>query len=106
MGHPDFSIQFAPEVLRHLGVIPRQHHGLLRTVIHEQLSHVPLAPTRNRKQLLQPAPFGATWELRCGPRNRFRVFYVVDEDTKMVSGLAIGVKLAARLLVGGEEYRP
>ena len=43
MGRSDFSIQFAPEVLGHLDAIPRQHHSLLRAVIHEQLRLTPLA---------------------------------------------------------------
>jgi hypothetical protein len=52
----------------------------------------------------QPAPFGATWELRCGPRNRFRVFYEVDSAAHEVQVLAVGVKDRNRLLIGGEEY--
>lgn len=106
MTEPEFSIQFAPEVLQHLQAIPRQHHGLLRTVIHDQLLHTPLVQTRNRKPLATPAPFAATWELRCGPNNRFRVFYAVDEAARLVNILAIGVKEGNRLLVGREEYRP
>jgi hypothetical protein len=52
----------------------------------------------------QPAPFGASWELRCGPDNRFRVFYDVDSTTHEVQVLAVGVKDRNRLLIGGEEY--
>lgn len=60
--------------------------------------------TRNRKPLDQPAPFGASWELRSGPDNRFRVFYEVDAAAYEVQVLAIGVKERSRLLFGGEEY--
>jgi hypothetical protein len=60
--------------------------------------------TRNRKPLEQPAPFAATWEIRCGPGNRFRVFYDVDTESKNVEVLAIGVKDRNRLTFGGEEY--
>src|SRR5437016_3254341 len=45
----------------------RQNAGLLRFLIQqldEQLSFLPERATRNRKPLEQPAPFGATWELR------------------------------------------
>lgn len=52
----------------------------------------------------QPAPFEASWELRCGPDNRFRVFYDVDAETHTVEVLALGVKERSRLLIGGEEY--
>ncbi len=52
----------------------------------------------------QPAPFQASWELRCGPDNRFRVFYDVDSASQAVQVLAVGVKDRSRLLIGGEEY--
>jgi mRNA-degrading endonuclease RelE of RelBE toxin-antitoxin system len=105
MVRPEFRIEFAPEVLRHLQTIPRQQHNLLRTEIHDQLRFTPLVQTRNRKPLELPAPFAATWELRCGPRNRFRVFYTVDKEANTVNILAIGVKEGNRLYIGREEYR-
>ncbi|HEV3238122.1 MAG TPA: hypothetical protein VGZ25_14125 [Gemmataceae bacterium] len=88
----------------HLDLIDSKHHGLLRRTINEQLTHTPAMETRNRKLLDQPAPFGASWELRCGPDNRFRVFYEVDSPAQEVQILAIGVKDRNRLLIGGEEY--
>jgi len=60
--------------------------------------------TKNRKQLEQPAPYQATWELRFGSGNRFRVFYEVDIAEQKVYILAIGVKEGNRLYIGGEEY--
>jgi hypothetical protein len=47
----------------------------------------------------------ASWEFRCGPDNRFRVFYEVDVAAQEVRILAIGVKERNRLLIGGEEYQ-
>ena len=102
---PRFTLVFAPQVAEHLDSVPRKHHGLLRRAIHEQLTHAPTIATRNRKLLEQPAPFRATWELRCGPDNRFRVFYDVDVTSRTVEVLAIGVKDRARLLIAGEEYQ-
>jgi hypothetical protein len=52
----------------------------------------------------QPAPFEASWELRCGPDNRFRVFYDVDSAAHEVQVLAVGVKDRSQLLIGGGEY--
>ena len=52
----------------------------------------------------QPAPFDASWELRCGPNSRFRVFYDVDPASRAVSILASGIKDRNRLLIGEEEY--
>jgi mRNA-degrading endonuclease RelE of RelBE toxin-antitoxin system len=99
-----FSITFAPEVIDHLDSIERKYHRLLRQAIDEQLIYAPAEETRNRKPLVQPAPFAATWELRCGPQNRFRVFYDIDFQARTAFVLAIGVKERGRLFIGGEEY--
>ena len=99
-----FTLTFAPQAIEHLDLIEPKYHGLLRRTIHEQLTHTPTAQTRNRKPLDQPAPFHASWELRCGPDNRFRVFYDVELPTRAVRVLAIGVKDRNRLIVGEEEY--
>src|SRR5437764_15156661 len=100
---PKFTLSFAPQAIEHLDSIDFKHHGLLRQTIREQLTHTPVQETRNRKPLDQPAPFQASWELRCGPDNRFRVFYDVDPGSLLVRVLAIGVKDRSRLLIGGEE---
>src|SRR5258708_38919804 len=100
---PKFTLSFAPEAIEHLDLIEPKHHGLLRREIKKQLTYTPTEETRNRKPLDQPAPFEASWELRCGPDNRFRVFYDVDSAAQAVSVLAIGVKDRSRLLIGGEE---
>jgi len=65
----------------------------------------PGTPTRNRKQLETPSPFDATWELRVGSDNRFRVLYEIDEGTRTVNILAIGIKERNRLLIGGKEFK-
>jgi mRNA-degrading endonuclease RelE of RelBE toxin-antitoxin system len=101
---PKFTLSFAPQAIEHLDRIDIKYHGLLRQTIKEQLTHTPAAETRNRKPLDQPAPFGATWELRCGPENRFRVFYEVEAAAHEVRILAVGAKDRNRLLIGGEEY--
>lgn len=59
--------------------------------------------TRNRKPLRGPNVLGAEWELRCGPGNRYRVFYEIDQAARRVSVLAIGLKLRERLRIGNEE---
>jgi hypothetical protein len=89
-----------------LRFIDRKHHNRIRDTIGEQLRHSPSLITRNRKVLHQPAPFGATWELRFGTNNRFRVFYDVNETERAVSILAIGVKSGNRLIIAGEEFEP
>lgn len=99
-----FSLVFAPEAVEHLDIIERKYHALIRKQISLQLKYEPEKRTRNRKPLDVPAPFGAQWELRFGPRNRFRVFYEVIEDARAVRIVAIGLKERNVLRVGTEEY--
>src|SRR2546422_898406 len=99
-----FAIVFVPETFEHLAAIEPRHHRLIKTTIDEQLKHSPEVKTRNRKPLRLPAPFGATWELRFGPQNRFRVFYSPNGALHVVEILAIGMKEGNRLLVGKDEY--
>ncbi|MBI4454943.1 MAG: type II toxin-antitoxin system RelE/ParE family toxin [Acidobacteria bacterium] len=105
---PRFDLVFAPETVAHLGAIDRKYHRLIRKAIEEQLRHMPERITRNRKPLDQVASstrLGATWELRLGPGNRFRVFYDVNLGERVVYVLAIGVK-ERNLFIGGEEFEP
>ena len=101
-----FTLFFSPQAIEHLDLIESKYHGLLRRRIKEQLTYTPTEETRNRKPLDQPALLEASWELRCGPDNRFRVFYDVDLASQEVYVLAVGVKDRNRLLIGGEEYEP
>ena len=101
---PKFALVFAPEVIEHLRSIERKYHNLIQATIDEQLAFTPEKETKNRKLLEQPAPFGATWELRFGPTNRFRVFYEVDNQGQSVQILAIGVKERNQLFIGREEF--
>lgn len=98
-----YSLVYAPCVKAHLRAIDPKHHSLIREKIQEQLLHDPDGETRNRKPLVRPAAFGATWEIRFGPDNRFRVLYDVDQKDPVVSVLAVGEKDGNRLRVGGEE---
>lgn len=99
-----YFLKFAPEAIGHLDWIERKYHNLIRQTLREQLVHTPDIETRNRKILDQPAPYGATWELRFGPNNRYRVFYEIDTEYGEVWILAIGKKEGNRLFIGGEEY--
>jgi hypothetical protein len=101
---PKFTLTYAPQAIDHLDRIESKYHGLLRRTIKEQLTNTPTDETMNRKPLEPPAPFGAAWELRCGPNNRFRVLNDADSATLAVWILAIGIKDRNRLLIGEEEY--
>jgi len=104
MAGKKLDLVYAPQVRAHVAAIEGKYHRFLRDEIALQLSHEPLVPTRNRKPLERvPGPAGATWELRCGPDNRLRVFHEVDAPAGVVMILAIGAKVRARLFIGGEE---
>ena len=98
-----FFLEFAPIVHQHLDAIDAKYDSLIRKKIEEQLTHEPDVQTRNRKPVRPPAAFQAEWELRFGPNNRFRVFYQIDQEHRLVRIVAIGEKDRNRLFVGGEE---
>ena len=98
-----YEIIFAPATFEHLRHIERKHHSLIREVIDRQLEFEPTVETRNRKPLRQPAALDAEWEIRFGPRNRFRVLYRIDEENRIVRILAVAEKVRGKLYVGGEE---
>ena len=100
-----FDLIYDQEIRQHLAVIERKHHSLIRQTITQQLTYEPNIETRNRKPLTHSAEFGAaTWEIRFGPNNRFRVFYRTDETKREVRVLAIGVKKRNQLWIGGERF--
>jgi len=101
-----FEIIFTRPVAQHLAEIDHKYHSLIRSTIEEQLSYDPEVETRNRKPLLQPSELGATWELRFGPKNQFRVFYETNYDANEVYILAIGIKIGNQLFIGKEESEP
>src|SRR5947209_18592382 len=101
---PPFVVVYADEVREHLRAIETKHLSLIQSEIETQLLHEPDVETRNRKPLKRPIAFGADWELRLGPDNRFRVFYQVNTEKREVRVLAVGVKERSRLFFGGEEF--
>ncbi len=98
-----YAISYDQATKKHLRAIEARHHSLIRAEIEKLLKFEPTKETRNRKPLRQPAPFDATWEIRFGPDNCFRVLYGIDDDQREVQIQAIGVKEGNRLLVAGEE---
>ena len=100
-----FELEYAPIVRSHLRAIEPKDYSLIRKTIEEQLLFEPDIETTNRKRLKRSVDFGAQWELRLGPDNRFRVFYTIDHQLRQVHILAIGEKRGARLMLGGEVVR-
>jgi mRNA-degrading endonuclease RelE of RelBE toxin-antitoxin system len=98
-----FKLIYPPLLKQHLRAIEPKDYSLIRAAIEVQLQVEPDKETRNRKPLKQGELFGATWEIRFGPSNRFRVLYRVERAEKRVVILAIGEKHGSRLYIGGEE---
>lgn len=101
--HPPYTLIYAPITRTHLAVIEKKYYSLIRDTVAERLAYEPEVPNRNRKPLTRTAFGTATWELRFGPENTFRVFYEVKPDDREVHILAIGIKIRDQLIVGGEE---
>ncbi len=99
-----FELIYAPLIKRHLKTIESKYYSLIQETIEEQLQTDPEVESRNRKPLKRPI-FGATWEIRFGPSNRFRVLYKVNPDEQQVYVLAIGEKEGERLWIGAEEIK-
>src|SRR6266511_6287430 len=100
-----FTIVYAPIAKQHLRTIEAKYYTLIRDTISYHLAFEPTTETHNRKPLKRPVVFMATWEIRFGPQNRFRVYYDVDLDQAIVSILAIGIKRGNQVVIGGEEIR-
>lgn len=98
-----YDIMYDEAARIHLLAIEQKYHSLIRQKIEERLQFDPSRASRNRKRLRQPAPFEATWEIRFGPDNRFRVLYGINDEGRQVQIQAIGVKEGNRLLIGGVE---
>ena len=95
---------YADDVKEHLRAIEAKYHSMIESEIETQLFDEPDVEHRNRKPLEKPIAFGADWELRFGPNNRFRVFYRTDQPSRKVHVLAIGIKIGNRLFIGEEEF--
>ena len=100
-----FTIVYAPITKQHLHTIESRYYSLIRDVVDKQLSFEPIIETRNCKPLKRPVVFMATWEIRFGPQNRFRIYYDVDLEQVVVTILAIGSKYGNRIVIGGEEIQ-
>ncbi len=93
-----YQIEFTAEALDDLQALRKFEQKEVLKGIESQLQHEPTVVTRNRKKLRHNDV--ADRELRIG---RFRVFYNVEQDTRIVSIEAIGFKVGNQLFIHGEE---
>jgi len=97
-----YRLIYAPAVRDHLRSIDRKYYSLIKTAIEEQLLYEPDAETKNRKPLMAASEYGE-WEVRFGPKNRFRVIYRFSLEKREVYIGAVGEKRGNRLFIAGEE---
>jgi mRNA-degrading endonuclease RelE of RelBE toxin-antitoxin system len=97
------EIIFDDGVEMHFAAIERKDHSAIFDAIEQQLLYEAAVQSRNRKPIRTPNTLGATWELRCGLNNRYRVFYDMDNQAGIVVILAVGRKVGNVLWIGEEE---
>jgi len=99
-----FLLVYAPHIRDHLKAIDQKYYALIRSTLEEQLFYEPDVRATNRKSLQFASKYGE-WELRFGPKNRFRVIYRFSVSERQVIIGAIGEKRGSRFFVGGEEVK-
>ena len=82
-----FTIEMTRTAHRHLAAFRRYDRNRILDGIKAQLTHRPNQETRNKKEL-RDNPI-SDWELRIDP---FRVLYEVDEESRLVTIVGVGVK--------------
>ena len=94
-----YTIEFTDSAVDDIRPFKKNEQNLILNAIGKQLEFEPLEATRNRKPLL-PNEL-STWELRV---DRFRVFYDVNEESKVILIKAIGWKDHNTLYIRGREF--
>jgi len=95
-----YAVEFTEDAREDLRFYRASERGRVIAAVSEQLPRQCSVETRNRKKL-RSNPL-ATWELRIG---KYRVFYDVDEDERVVTVIAVGHKEHEKLLVRGREVK-
>ena len=94
-----FEIAFTPEAIEDLRCFKKVERKQIIAELESQLSYEPAIETRKRKRL-RPNKL-AEWELRL---NRFRVFFDIDPENRLIKVEAVGYKRGSRLFIHGREY--
>lgn len=94
-----FEIKFTAEAIEDLRWFKKVDRKRIIAELESQLRYEPAAETRNRKRL-RPNQL-AEWELRIG---RFRVFFDVDPENRLIKVEAVGYKRGSSLFIHGKEY--
>ena len=93
-----FEIELTHSARQDLKALRKFEQTIILDGIDEQLRFEPTVETPNRKRL-KPNDT-ADWELRLG---KYRVFYNVEAQVKIVAIQAVGFKLGNELYIRGER---
>ena len=93
-----YEIEFTPSALEDLQSFRKFEQQQVIEEIETQLTYEPTVETRNRFRM-RPNEV-AEWELRI---DRFRVFYNVEQQVRIVSIEVVGYKIGSQLYVRGKK---
>jgi mRNA-degrading endonuclease RelE of RelBE toxin-antitoxin system len=93
---------YSTQMRSQLEALERRALLLVSRAIERRLSYEPHIAVRNRKPLRTPI-MDATWQLRFGPGNAYRVFYNIDAEKRVVFLQTLGIKERTRLFVDGKR---
>lgn len=94
-----FEIQFTADAIEDMRWFKKGERKQIIAELESQLGYEPATETRNRKRL-RPNKI-AEWELRL---ERFRVFFDMDPQNRLIKVEAVGYKRGSRLFIHGKEY--
>jgi mRNA-degrading endonuclease RelE of RelBE toxin-antitoxin system len=95
-----YQVELAEEAKIDLSSYNAYERKTIVSAIRDQLTNQPIDATRNRKQL-RDNPI-ARWELRV---DKYRVFYEVQEDSRLVTVVAVGHKDHEALFIRGTRVQ-
>ncbi|MGD2182755.1 type II toxin-antitoxin system RelE family toxin [Lusitaniella coriacea] len=93
-----YDIEFTSEAIDDLKSFRKSERQTIISGIETQLKYEPTVETRNRFRM-RPND-AAEWELRIG---KYRVFYNVEIEVKIVSIEVVGLKIGNQLFVRGKR---
>lgn len=95
-----FQIKFTEDAIEDLRRFKKVERKQIVTELESGLTHEPAVETRDRKRL-RPNQL-AEWELRI---DRFRVFFDIDQENRLIKIVAVGYKIGSRLFIHGRQYQ-
>lgn len=94
-----YTVEFTERAVKQLKQFAKSVRNVILDDVRAQLPHQPSIETKNRKPLRENVL--SDWELKVG---KYRVFYDINEDERIVRIVAVGHKEHNVLYIEGEEF--